>query len=266
VGNVTLDHQLANGWSLDHMAQPAADHIAALPDTLVAALVERLGISQGEPPKPLPTLPALPFRADGPLDVPGFAGALGEGLKGEVVSLVRLPLGWGGESWHFRHPLDYLGYDGGAGVGSGPGMLIGAALALEGTGRLPVGVLGDGDVMMAASALWTAARYRVPMLCIVANNRSFFNDEIHQEKVAIARGRPVANKWIGQAITGPDIDLAAMARAQGLVGIGPVETPAALAAAVREGVDEVRAGGAVLIDARVTPGYAKAMASGMTKG
>ena len=38
------------------------------------------------------------------------------------------------------------------------------------------------------------------------------------------RNRPVENRWIGQRITEPDIDLAAMARAQGAHGFGPVET------------------------------------------
>ena len=193
-----------------------------------------------------------------------FAAALGAGLDGETVCLVRLPLGWAGEAWHFSHPLDYLGYDGGAGIGSGPGMLIGAALALKGSGRLPVGVLGDGDTMMGVSALWTAARYKIPMLLIVANNRSFYNDEIHQEKVAQLRGRPVENKWIGQAISGPDIDFAALARAQGLHGIGPVATAEELRVAAEAGVAQVKGGAAVLIDARIEPGYAEAMSKGMT--
>ena len=68
---------------------------------------------------------------------------------------------------------------------------------------------------MGATALWTATHYRVPCLFVVANNRSFYNDELHQERVAKERGRPVENKWIGQRIDEPDIDLAMMARAQG---------------------------------------------------
>ena len=32
-----------------------------------------------------------------------------------------LPLGWNGAYRHFRHPLDYIGLDGGGGVGAGPG-------------------------------------------------------------------------------------------------------------------------------------------------
>ena len=100
---------------------------------------------------------------------------------------------------------------------------MGAALALKGSGRMVAGIVGDGDFLMGVTALWTATHYRLPCLLVVANNRSFYNDELHQERVAKERGRPVENKWIGQRIDEPDIDLAMMARAQGAVGIGPVK-------------------------------------------
>jgi len=61
------------------------------------------------------------------------------------VCLARLPLGWNGAYRHFKHPFDYLGSDGGGGVGAGPGMTVGAALALQDSGRLVAGILGDGD-------------------------------------------------------------------------------------------------------------------------
>ena len=61
---------------------------------------------------------------------------LAHALRGAVgkrdVSLTHLPLSWHGAFWHFRHPLDYLGSDGGGGVGGGPGISVGAALALKG--------------------------------------------------------------------------------------------------------------------------------------
>ena len=81
--------------------------------------------------------------------------------------------------------------------------------------------------MMGVTAIWTAAHYRIPLLIVVANNRSFFNDELHQERVARMRNRPVENRWVGQRISDPDIDIAGMARAQGAQGFGPVTTIAA---------------------------------------
>ncbi|MFG1403346.1 thiamine pyrophosphate-binding protein [Xanthobacter sediminis] len=254
---VSLDHQLHNGWGMEHQGLPPADiHIASQPDLAVHAIADALGVAAGTAPVDAPTQPAVArAEASAELDIRRLAAALGEGLEGECVSLVRLPLGWSGDEWHFRHPLDFLGYDGGGGIGSGPGMLIGAALGLEGSGRLAVAVLGDGDLLMSASALWTASRYRIPLIAVIANNRSFFNDEVHQERVAVQRGRPVENKWIGQRIAGPDVDIAALARAQGVEAIGPVSTAGELAVAVKQAVEIARSGAPVVIDARVVPAY-----------
>lgn len=86
---------------------------------------------------------------------------------GQSVSLIRAPLCWSGEMWDINHPLDFLGYEDGAGVRAGPGISIGSALALKGTDRLPVAVIGDGDYMMGVHALWTAANARIPFLMVV---------------------------------------------------------------------------------------------------
>ena len=261
---VSPDARIHNGWSFDHGALPPADlYFDNEPDAVVAALLAAL------PPKapPVAAKPAAPVppAAPGPLAIPGLAASLRRSTAGREVTLIRLPLGWDGALWHFAHPLDYLGQDGGGGIGSGPGMAVGAALALRGTGRLPVAVLGDGDTMMGLSALWTAAHYRVPLLVIVSNNRSFFNDEVHQERVAKERGRPVENKWVGQAISDPDPDFAKLAEGLGLLGIGPVATEEALDEALARAVAHVEAGGAALVDARVAPGYAPAMASALIR-
>jgi hypothetical protein len=90
---------------------------------------------------------------------------------------------------------------------------------------------------------------------VVANNRSYFNDEVHQERVARTRNRAVENKWIGQRIDEPDIDLAAMARAQGAEGIGPVTRLEDLDAVLKRAVRSVEAGALCVVDVRVLPGY-----------
>ena len=169
--------------------------------------------------------------------------------------ITRLPLGWHGGYAHFRHPLDYIGFDGGGGVGAGPGITVGAALALKGSGRIPVGLCGDGDFLMGNTAIWTAVHYGIPCMIIVCNNRSYYNDERHQEHVAVSRRRPAANAWIGQRIEQPDIDIAAMARSQGATAFGPIVTIDAMNDATQRGVEIVRGGGVCVIDARVLPGY-----------
>ncbi|MDA0892278.1 MAG: thiamine pyrophosphate-binding protein [Proteobacteria bacterium] len=264
--NVTLDHVLKNGWSFDQGQAVFSDlHIGTSPDACFAALAEqrKLNADRSYELAPRSTVELQPESLV--IDMGQLAAALSEGSQGDPITLVRLPLGWDASHWHFLHPMDYLGYDGGAGIGSGPGMLVGAALALQNQGRIPVAVLGDGDTMMGLSALWTASHYRVPLLLVVCNNQSFFNDEVHQEKVARTRGRPVENKAIGQAITDPEIDFAKLAQAQGLIGVGPVHTPSDLLRAITSGLKDVKNGASVLIDARVRPSYSQTMNEGMTQ-
>jgi len=113
--------------------------------------------------------------------------------------------------------------------------------------------------------VWTAVHYQIPLLLVIANNRSFYNDELHQERVARMRARPVENKWIGQRMSDPDIDLAAMGRAQGAVGFGPIVTPRDLVPALQQAIAAVDAGGVAVVDVRVEPGYNAAMTAVMTR-
>ena len=194
-----------------------------------------------------------------------IARALKKVLGDRPVSYTHLPLSWD-ESWvTFKHPLDYLGSDGGGGVGGGPGISVGAALALKGTGRLPIAICGDGDFLMGVTAVWTAVHYKIPLLFVLANNRSFYNDELHQERMARVRNRPVENKWIGQRMSEPEVDLAAMGRAQGAVGFGPVTKPADLGPALEKAIAEVDAGKVAVVDVRVEPGYTAIMTAAMTR-
>ncbi|MGH7060940.1 MAG: thiamine pyrophosphate-dependent enzyme, partial [Stellaceae bacterium] len=251
---VSVDHHLHNGWSFDYQGLPPVDvMLACAPDAAVPTLLDALATTKTHL---VPKTAAAPFKPAGDkLTVDHLADALRRAVGERPVSLTTLSLSWNGASWPFRHPLDYLGSDGGGGVGGGPGISVGAALALKGSGRLPVAICGDGDFLMGVTALWTAVHNSIPLLVVIANNRSFFNDELHQERVARDRGRPVENRWIGQSIRDPDIDLATLARGQGCVGIGPVEDPKQLVAALSEAVAAVRSGRVSVVDVRVAVGY-----------
>jgi thiamine pyrophosphate-dependent acetolactate synthase large subunit-like protein len=264
--HASLDHQLHRGWSMDYQGLPPVDLLlAAEPDTAVAALLEALPAQAAKPrPNDARDFPIAPAPA-GPLQVADLAHGLRAATRGREVSLLHLPLSWDARLWPFRHPLDYLGAEGGAGIGSGPGISIGAALSLRDSGRLPVAVCGDGDFAMGATAVWTAAHYKIPLLIVVANNRSFYNDEVHQERMARLRGRPVENKWIGQRISDPDIDIAGLARAQGAQGYGPVRSGGDLVATLDKAVAAVEAGSVAVVDVHVEPGYTPAMAAGVTR-
>lgn len=251
--NVSPDQLVHRGWSMDYQALPPADiYMLCETDPVVPLLLERVQARPAAPAKPRAELPPLDESV---VSIRALSKAVNEATEGQPVCFTHLPLGWNGEYAHFRHPMDYIGLNGGGGIGAGPGITIGAALALKGSGRTPIAILGDGDFMMGVSAVWTAAHYEIPCLMLIANNRSFYNDEVHQERVAKERARPVENKWIGQKINDPDIDLAAMARAQGAVGIGPITDPKDLPGAVREGLAAVQAGKVCVIDVRVVPGY-----------
>jgi thiamine pyrophosphate-dependent acetolactate synthase large subunit-like protein len=149
-------------------------------------------------------------------------------------------------------------------------MAVGAALGLRDTepGRLPLAILGDGDFLMGSTAIWTATANAIPLLVLVVNNRSYFNDELHQERVARERGRPVERRWIGQRIDRPAIDIAAHARSLGATGFGPVEHVGELRTVLDDAVARVRAGGVAVIDALVVDGggghYAPAVSAALT--
>ena len=253
--HASLDQQLHRGWGAECFGLAPADvYVMCDADAFVCALIQHIHAPSASPGSP--TLASACAPAD-QLSIKAIAESLNRNTVGQEVCLLRLPIGWNGMYRDFAHPLDYLGADGGGGIGSGPGMCVGAALALrdQQSNRIPVGITGDGDFLMGVTALWTACHYRIPLLLVIANNGSFFNDEMHQERVAKERGRAVENRWIGQRMSDPDIDLAAMARAQGAVAFGPITNLAALDDAVTAGLAAVRAGKVCVLDVRVLPGY-----------
>jgi thiamine pyrophosphate-dependent acetolactate synthase large subunit-like protein len=263
----SLDQYMHNGWSMDYQALPPAEmSVLAMPDRLVALLLDQIKVTTPSawPPKTAPAKYTPPSDKS-VLSIDALSHITTETLAPHKPSYIRLPLGWSGDCCRFEHPLDYIGFDGGGGIGSGPGMAVGAALALRGSGRLPVAVLGDGDYLMGLTALWTAANNRVPLLVIVANNQSFFNDELHQERVALARGRPVENRTIGLRMSDPPFNLALLAEGQGVTGIGPVTSEAELVDALARGCKQVADGATVVIDVRVAPEYARAMSSSLLR-
>lgn len=124
---------------------------------------------------------------------------------------------------------------------------------------IPIAVLGDGDFLMGSSALWTAARYRIPLLVIVANNKSYFNDEHHQERVANTRSRPVENKWIGMRLDDPLPNLSQNAASLGVTVVGgQVTKRGELKGILEKALKEVRNGRPVVVDVETQAyGYSK---------
>jgi acetolactate synthase-1/2/3 large subunit len=160
---------------------------------------------------------------------------------------------WPEGVWELPGAGSYLGHSGGGGVGYGPGALVGGALAARDRGQLGVGIIGDGDLLMASSALWTAVHYDIPALVVVNDNSSFYNDEPHQVEIAHQRQRPAENSWIGMRIADPVVDIAGLARSYGCWAEGPIEDPDDLAAALARGVRAATEGAVAVVHVRTSP-------------
>lgn len=263
--NASLQQYLHNGWNTDYQAMPAVDiNVLADPDMVISQILEELGV-KGKPtgkPKLKPALKKLthwtktavakakPSSETGAMEAKDFHLVMSDFVCNDPqISLCHTSTGWTGEASRWRHPLDYAGNDSGGGVGAGPGQSVGSALAYRDAGRIPVTMMGDGDTSMGINALWTASRMRIPMLAVIMNNRSYFNDEAHQHHVAVERGRAPENRWIGLRIDDPAPDVCGMARAQGFETEGPIKTVKELRAALQRGRKIVAAGGRYMIDA-----------------
>ena len=264
----SVDSYRTNGWSMDHQAMPAVDiPIHAESDQFVAQMLDEMDDKKTPKVKTRPETKNIAHWNDALngksspahgkiMTLWDMAMTVREFAKKRPVTFARLPLGWPGEACEFDSPLSFMGNDGGGAVGTGPGHTIGTALALKDSGRLTVGVIGDGDYLMGVNALWTASHFKIPVMIVCADNRSYFNDEMHQERVAQMRSRPAENRWIGQRIDDPRVDLVAMARAQGFDSEAPVSTPETLAQALEKGAAVVARGGRYFIDSVIEPGYA----------
>lgn len=155
--------------------------------------------------------------------------------------------GWARRLWDWR-PERVCGGSGGAGLGYGLPAALGVALAHSGSGKLCVNLQADGDLLYVVGGLYTAAHHRLPLLTVMFNNRTYGNDEDHQEVVAKARGRPVENKVVGIRLDDPAPDFARIAQGFGVHGEGPLDSADAVGPALRRALRVVKEGRPALVD------------------
>jgi acetolactate synthase-1/2/3 large subunit len=148
--------------------------------------------------------------------------------------------------WDFDRPYRHPGVE--LGTATQIGISLGVALAHKGTGRTVVDIQPDGDLMYDAGALWIAAKYGIPMLVVMHNNRAYYNDWEHQIRMARLRGTDEGKAHIGMDLFGPAPDFAALARSMGCYGEGPIEKPADIRPALERAIAEVKKGRLALID------------------
>jgi acetolactate synthase I/II/III large subunit len=144
---------------------------------------------------------------------------------------------WAPRIWDFDAPYRHPG--GSLGTATQIGISLGVALANRGTGRLVVDLQPDGDLMFDAGSLWVASYYRLPLLVVMFNNRAYYNDWEHQERLARQRSTPIERAYIGMEIDRPAPDFAALARSFSWYAEGPIDDPDKINAAVRRAADHV---------------------------
>jgi thiamine pyrophosphate-dependent acetolactate synthase large subunit-like protein len=154
---------------------------------------------------------------------------------------------WARRLWDWQPQRSYGG-SGGAGLGYGLPAALGVALAHRGSGKLCINLQADGDLLYVVSGFYTAAHHRLPLLTVTFNNRTYGNDEAHQDAVAKARGRPVENKVIGIRIDDPAPDFAKIAEGFGIHAEGPIDSADAVGPALRRALRVVHDGRPAVVD------------------
>ena len=108
---VSCDAHSHRGGGADHFGLPPMDtYLMCETDAVVPLLLEAVS-ARSAPPK-IPAAHALPMPPNA-VSLRGVGLALEQATQGIDVCYTRFPLGWNGAYTHFRHPLDYIGHDGG---------------------------------------------------------------------------------------------------------------------------------------------------------
>lgn len=257
--DISLRDISIKSWSADFQRLPRADlSIPAMGGVAVSPLVElcqKLGAGADQPGRRRRARleeerqlarrgwleDALRASSAKPIASAWLAYQIWEAIKKEDWVLANGSLGgWPRRLWEWRHPYQYVGHSGGAGLGYGIGAALGVALAHRGSQRLCIDIQPDGDFLYTPQALWTAAHYRIPLLIVMHNNRCYGNTVFHAQAVARARRRNQENRWIGTSLRDPAVDFSGLARSFGVYAEGPVEEPGEIGPALQRAVAVVK--------------------------
>jgi len=111
----------------------------------------------------------------------------------------------------FRTDRAYLGLAAGA-LGLGLPASLGAQLAWP--DRRVICTIGDGSLMYAVQALWTAARYGIPVTVLVMDNRAY---QVLKDGMAEYKGQPVPpERLVGMDLVAPAVDIPRVAEGFGV--------------------------------------------------
>jgi acetolactate synthase-1/2/3 large subunit len=170
-----------------------------------------------------------------------------------LVSLLRHFSWWPLRLWPFDKHYQYIGVQGGGGVGYNAPASVGAALANKKYGRFSVSIQDDGDLMFAPTVLWTAAHHRIPLLSVMHNNRAYHEELMHVQRMANRHNRGIDRAYIGTTFEDPHMDFAKLAQGMGVYAEGPITDPNELALALRRAIAVVKRGEPALLDVVTQP-------------
>jgi benzoylformate decarboxylase len=104
----------------------------------------------------------------------------------------------------------------GGGLGWGMAAPIGVSLAHRREAAV-LAVVGDGALMYAPQALWSAAHEQTPVVYLVLDNRQYL---ILKNNLRFRRGPSVdLHRFVGMELTDPEIDLVALAESMGVPAV-----------------------------------------------
>jgi acetolactate synthase-1/2/3 large subunit len=170
-----------------------------------------------------------------------------------LVSILRHFSWWPLRLWPFEKHYQYIGTQGGGGIGYNAPASIGAALANRKHGRLSVSIQDDGDLLFAPAVLWTAAHHRIPILSVMHNNRAYHEEMMHVQRMANRHNRGIDRARIGTAFEDPNMDFAKLAQSMGVYAEGPITDPKDLAPALKRAIAVVKRGEPALLDVVTQP-------------
>jgi benzoylformate decarboxylase len=183
---------------------PADLAVLAAPAAVCRALAQRIPQREAPTPEPFQSPPAPEPPGTGErLHAGHVLSALAERLPHDAIVVEEVPVDRPElhERLLAREPLGFLSAAMG-GLGFALAGATGVRMALP--DRSVVAVVGDGSALYGIQALWSAAHYRVGALFVILSNGGY----AIMDRLAERHGS--AGPWPGF-----DVDIAAMARAQG---------------------------------------------------
>jgi acetolactate synthase-1/2/3 large subunit len=201
--------------------------LAAMDQNVLASLGQLSKATGAEQATPVLQAPKRPGRPQGKFTADKVCKAVGQLLPENAIivdeaqtSGLMLAMYSAGAPRH-----DLLTLTGGA-IGQGLPNAVGAAIACP--GRKVIALVGDGSAMYTIQALWTMAREKLDVICIVFNNRSYAILNVELQRVGASGAGDKARSQLD--LKNPPLDFVRMGEGMGVASKRATTTEEFLAA------------------------------------